>query len=306
MTQFILHQYDLSPFCEKIRLAFGLKGLPWHAVEMPIWPPKPDLMPLTNGYRMAPVLQIGADVYCDTMLILREIERRHPSPTLYPDGQRGLTEVLGWWVERATFVPAAALATSVIGDQLPPDFIAERKSFMDHDFSKDASLRDRPGNLQRLHAHLGWLAQMLADGRGFLLGDRPSSADLAAYHTIWFARQNGGPTVEAALPLAPLLGWMERVAALGHGSRQDMAAAAALDIARAAEPAVPGVPPDSDPSGLRAGQAVVIRAEERGREPIHGVLVGADAEEAVIRHENARVGAVHLHIPRAGFEVLPA
>ena len=32
----ILHQYDFSPFSEKVRLAFGLKGMEWHAVDVPI------------------------------------------------------------------------------------------------------------------------------------------------------------------------------------------------------------------------------------------------------------------------------
>ena len=37
--------------------------------------PKPDLMPLTGGYRKTPVLQVGADIYCDTQLIMLEIEQ---------------------------------------------------------------------------------------------------------------------------------------------------------------------------------------------------------------------------------------
>ena len=302
----ILHGYDLSPFTEKVRLAFGLKGMEWHAVEVPIWMPKPDLMPLTNGYRRAPVLQVGADVYCDTLLILREIERLQPEPSLYPGGQDGLAHALGWWAERTTFVPAASLATSIIGDKLPAEFIAERRSFMDHDFSKDASLRDRPLNVQRLHAHMSWLGLMLRGGRRFLLGDAPSAADLAAYHTIWFARKNGGPEAEAHMPLAPLLGWMDRVAALGHGTRRAMAASDALDIAQGAEPRDPGLPPDGDPSGLQAGQEVVVRADDRGRDPVRGALVAADAAEVVILHRNDRVGAIHIHFPRAGFEVQPA
>ncbi|RAI58661.1 glutathione S-transferase family protein [Roseicella frigidaeris] len=300
----ILHQYDFSPFSEKVRLAFGLKGMEWHAVDVPIAMPKPDLMPLTNGYRRAPVMQIGADMYCDTLLILREIERRQPAPSLYPDGQQGLAHALSYWVERTTFVPAAALATSVIGDQLPAEFIEERKAFMNHDFSKEASLRERPLNLQRLHAHLSWLGQMLEGGRPFLLGDRPSAADLSAYHTLWFARKNGGPTVEAALPLGPLLRWMDRVAALGHGTRHDMPAGEALAVAKASEPDLRGMAGDEDPSGLRAGQAVRVSADDRGRDPVRGVLVGADANEVVIRHENERVGAVHIHFPRAGFDVV--
>ena len=41
--------------------------------------PKPDLMPLTGGYRKTPVLQIGADIYCDTQLIMLEIEKHAPA-----------------------------------------------------------------------------------------------------------------------------------------------------------------------------------------------------------------------------------
>ena len=306
MPQPILHQYGLSPFSEKIRLAFGLKAMEWRSVEVPIWMPKPDLMPLTNGYRRAPVLQVGADIYCDTLLILREIERLQPQPSLYPDGQEGLAHALSWWAERTTFVPAASLATSVIGDQLPAEFIEERKAFMNHDFSKEASLRDRPLNVQRLHAHMTWLALMLRDGRDFLLGRSASAADLSAYHTIWFARRNGGPEAEAALPLAPLLRWMDRIAALGHGVCRDMPANEALDIAKASEPRDPGIPADEDPSGLRTGQDVVVQADDRGRDPIRGILVAADAQEVVVMHRNDRVGAVHIHFPRAGFDVQPA
>src|SRR5689334_19212590 len=36
--------------------------------------PRPELMPMTGGYRRTPVLQIGADIYCDTQLILRVLK----------------------------------------------------------------------------------------------------------------------------------------------------------------------------------------------------------------------------------------
>jgi len=78
MSDMILHHYPASPFSEKVRVAFGIKGLAWKSVIIPRILPKPDLMPLTGGYRKTPVLQIGADIYCDTQLILREIERRAP------------------------------------------------------------------------------------------------------------------------------------------------------------------------------------------------------------------------------------
>ena len=75
MNDLILHHYPSSPFSEKIRLVLGYKKLPWKSVLIPNIMPKPDLMPLTGGYRKTPVLQVGADIYCDTQLIMLEIER---------------------------------------------------------------------------------------------------------------------------------------------------------------------------------------------------------------------------------------
>ena len=71
--------------------------------------PKPNLTALTGGYRKTPVLQIGADIYCDSQLIMRELERRHPTPSFYPAG-RGAADALAWWAEKTTFSPAVSIA----------------------------------------------------------------------------------------------------------------------------------------------------------------------------------------------------
>ena len=81
--ELILHHYDRSPFSEKVRLIFGLKRLEWRSVVQPMVLPKPALTPLTGGLRRIPVLQIGADVYCDTNLIAAELDRRFPDPPLF-------------------------------------------------------------------------------------------------------------------------------------------------------------------------------------------------------------------------------
>ena len=72
MSEIILHHYEISVFSERVRLALGLKRLSWNSVTIPHMLPKPDLMPLTGGYRRTPVMQLGADIYCDTLLILRK------------------------------------------------------------------------------------------------------------------------------------------------------------------------------------------------------------------------------------------
>src|SRR3989442_2372924 len=97
MAQLILHHYDISPYAEKIRAILGFKRLTWHSVHIPIVMPKPDVTALTGGYRLTPVLQIGADVYFDTKGIARRLEQGRPEPTLYPRGTAALEPALSGW-----------------------------------------------------------------------------------------------------------------------------------------------------------------------------------------------------------------
>ena len=128
MDRLILHHHDPSPFAEKIRLVFGLKGLAWESVQIPMIMPKPDLTALTGGYRKTPVLQIGADIYCDTALIARELERRFPEPSLFPRGHTGLAYALGRWSDTAFFEPGAGLSMGE-NPAIPEPVLEDRKNF---------------------------------------------------------------------------------------------------------------------------------------------------------------------------------
>src|SRR6185503_14336822 len=88
MTEPVLHHYSFSPYAEKVRAMLGFKGVTWKSVHIPPVLPKPDVVALTGGYRRTPILQIGADIYCDTALIARVLERVAPAPTLFPYGDR--------------------------------------------------------------------------------------------------------------------------------------------------------------------------------------------------------------------------
>src|SRR5262245_63146231 len=107
MTDIILPHYDTSPYAEKVRTGLGLKGVAWASVELPVIMPKPNLTALTGGYRKTPVLQIGADIYCDSQLIMRELERRYPTPSFYPAGH-GAADALAWWAEKTTCLISCA------------------------------------------------------------------------------------------------------------------------------------------------------------------------------------------------------
>jgi glutathione S-transferase len=122
----ILHHYDFSPFSEKIRLALGIKGLHWQSVIAPSVMPKPELVALTGGYRHIPVLQIGADVFCDTRTIVRELDRRWPSPPLDDPATSGLATAVEAWAESDLFWPIARFVSGVNADTVDLRLHADR------------------------------------------------------------------------------------------------------------------------------------------------------------------------------------
>src|ERR1700682_3613022 len=201
MSKVILHHYPLSPYSEKIRLALGLKGVSWNSVEIPVWTPRPKLTPMTGGYRRTPILQVGAEFYCDTLLILRVIEELGSSKSLYPAGQEGTVKALCWWIEKSSFMNAVCLTIGNMTGKLPQELIDEGRPFFRVNLEHAERVPQRGTYLQRVNAHIHWLGEMLSDGREFIFGQEPSAADLAAYHPIWFARQHGGPEIAAPLPI---------------------------------------------------------------------------------------------------------
>lgn len=305
MADIILHHYPTSVFSERVRLAFGFKCLAWRSVMIPRMMPKPDLLPLTGGYRRTPIMQIGADIYCDTLLILRKIEALYPEPSLYPGGSEGLVTALAWWADKAIWWPVLGVIADTMGDKIPVDFAVERKAF-GFPLLKEDVAPHLHRHLQQGAAHLNWLASMLSDGRPFLLGNAPSAADLAAYSYFWVLKEQGGAEALAKLPFIPLRKWTDRVSAIGHGHPTEMTALEALSIARAADPEALHLPTDGDPSGLKPGQVVIVKADDTGRDPVRGTLLAADSSELVIRSEHSRVGQVNIHFPRVGFDVVAA
>lgn len=143
---------------------------------------------------------------------------------------------------------------------------------------------------------------MLSDGKPFMLGDSVSVADLAAYSTFWVLSEQGGEEAVARLPYGALRGWAARIAVLGHGNPIDMDAAEALRIAKDAEPE-PVPLGNSDPSDLKIGTTVIVKADDTGRDPVRGQLLAADAEKVVIRSTHPSVGGINIHFPRAGFDI---
>lgn len=307
MTDLILHHYPTSPFSEKVRIAFGLKRLGWKSVTIPNIMPKPDLMPLTGGYRKTPVLQVGADIYCDTQLIMLEIEKHAPASPLLPAGREGEARALAMWIDRNIFWAAVGVVMGGIGDKLPEAFQKDRSEFSGRSFDPAKLKAAAPVALQQTYAQLVLAEEMLRDGRAYLLGAEPTLADCALYNPVWFLKERlGGGKAVAPLDRLPLLAaWSDRMKAFGNGTPTEMTAADALAVAKSATPAACSVDP-ADPSGLKAGQKIAITPDDTGKVPVTGTLVGLTPDRLSISRMDERAGEIVVHFPRAGFIVTPA
>lgn len=304
MQEVILHHYPPSPFSEKVRVAFGIKKLAWRSVEIPRIPPKPELMPLTGGFRRTPVMQIGADIYCDSQCILRELQRRFPEPTFFPGGSNGMPWAVNRWTDYV-FDAAAGVVMGAAADQLPEAFAKDRgRLYFGPDYDYEIIKANLPHSAAQLRGQLGWLDQRLATGRNFMLGDQPGLPDAVTYYLVWFirGRWQSGPEFLSEFPA--LEAWEKRVAAIGHGDQKDMTAGEALDVAKASETDTAEQADPRDPQGIKPGMTVSIVADVDGGEtPVTGKVRAVDRETISILHDEERIGTVCIHFPRVGYRV---
>jgi glutathione S-transferase len=309
----ILHHFDRSPFSEKVRVVLGHKGLSWKSVRIPQIMPKPDLMPLTGGYRRTPVMQIGADVFCDTQIIIREIERRCPSPTLFPPGAAGSPWALSLWTDRAFFQNAVTLVFGTLGPKAPQAFVEDRSQLRGAKFDLDKMRAAIPQMRDQLRAQFGWIETQLGDGRRWLLGDF-SFADVSAYMNVWYLRSNLSADEDQAVTglnsifagLKQVAAWESRMRALGHGTREEMSADEALAIAAKASPETVDENDPGDPNGRKVGDKVRVAPDDYGRVEVGGEIVSLSAQHIAIRRVDERIGEIVVHFPRAGFLILAA
>lgn len=297
-----LHHYDTSPFSEKVRLMFGLKGVAWRSVIQPSIMPKPELTPLTGGYRRAPVLQIGADVFCDSQVILEELERRFASP----QAELGAAYAVNLWADRLFFGPTVAIIFGEIGDNVPQAFKDDREKLSGRPFDTAQMKAAVQPMKAQWAAHASWIEHALAQAP-FVSGALPGLADISAYMNFWFMK-NFAPAMSEQLlaPFPRIRDWMARMAAIGHGQRTESNGAEALAVARAETPGDFVEHDPADPIGVAKGAKVVVMADDYGRDPIDGALVAANRRRIVIARDTPDLGRVNVHFPRAGFIAMAA
>ena len=306
MTEPVLHHYPVSPFAEKARLMLGFKRQAWKSVQIPLIMPKPDVIALTGGYRRTPILQLGADIYCDTALIARVLERIAPSPSFFPRGDGYALQAaahfadttLFWNTVPVGFQPGMGMMKIFFKDATP-EYLAA--------FGKDRSAYR--GALRRGPAHeckailAGLLGKIEAQlDAPFLFGGEACYADFSLYHALWplWLPEDLRKTLA---PYPRILALMERMTAFGHGKSTEITSGDAIQIAKSSAPEPVKSPVALETNGIALGAQAAVMPVDTGLDPVVGELLTASAEEIVLRRTDARAGTVQVHFPRFGFQL---
>ena len=307
MSELILHQYPTSPFAEKIRTLLGYKNATYSSVEIPVIMPKPLLMPLSGGYRKTPVMQAGADVYCDTAIICRMIDRLYPESTIFPEDLAAANSALANWTDTFFFRVSVAVA-------FQPRALANNSLFSDPDataaFMADRAELSKGGIQIRMEfelalpiylGHLKHLDQQLAESV-FLFGENPVAADFSTYHCCWFIYNN--PIIRDIFdPFPNVIAWVERMIAFGHGNVTEITGEEALEVAKNSEPVGVEKFGSLHPTELKLGDEIEIMPTDYGLIPVKGKLMVASLEELALLRHDPDIGNVAVHFPSLGFEL---
>ena len=306
----ILHHYEDSPFSEKVRLALRLKNLGWTSVDVPVLMPKPDLVPLTGGYRRTPIMQIGADIYCDTAIILRELEKRFRIPALNLPGHEGVSAMVAAWTDGKWFQTSVGIIFGALGDGVPEAFRKDREALSGRPFDTEAMAAAAPMLRDQWRAQMMWIEERLQGGTGagagnYIVSTKPGMVDVHAHMNVWFVAQRVPDFVEECFEGAPRTkAWYQRLNEATGPDPEVITSQDALEVAGATGPRlVAAIADGREPQGLAPGQQVSVAPDDYGKDWVEGTLVHADAQRIIIARATETIGTINVHFPRAGYLV---
>ena len=190
-----LYQFELSQYCEKVRLILDYKGLEYRKIEVTPGIGQMELFRL-SGQRQVPVLKDGDTIVADSTEIAFYLERKYPETPIIPDDPllRGQCLLIEEWADesiglkgRKAFLGALNqnqnFRTAVLPKTVPDLFKsligAVPSELLDllgtgvglgPETVKDA----KKGLMQDLEA-----LSLILEQRPYLVSDRPTLADLA-------------------------------------------------------------------------------------------------------------------------------
>ena len=301
----ILHHYEASPYAEKIRLMFGLTNAHWKSLLSPVQPPRPSVDPLTGGYRRIPVAQLGADIFCDTAVIAREVAMATRCQALDPTSVDQASAVLMKQAEQEAFFAAIGAVKPL---RLLGTMIRQFGPIGTYRFAKDRAGLLKGGTVRPpkgpqsqtvLESLLTALEIQLSE-QPWVDGDAASVADFAIYHPLWLYVSCNRRPLKAGVKVTD---WYHRVSEIGHGRREEITQDVAFTVARNSEPRPL---PDSVPNKtVKIGGLVEVAPSDYGVLPVTGNLAAITEERIIIARKTTDFGNLNVHFPREGYALTP-
>ena len=295
----ILYHYPASPYAEKVRLLAGYLGVSWQSVEVPIQPPRDKLAILAGGYRRIPVMQCGADIFCDTAVICQEVITRADrdlapcNESALALAQRAETDVFFAAIRQGSQLKTAIGLTMMLGLKGMLAFAKDRASFA-QGHGPAAQAPDVARSV--FSSFLRDLDQAVAS-QFYLGGDAPCLSDFCCYHPIFLA-QGFKSIKESALPVG-VRAWMARMAGFGWGHYRHISSDEAMAAAKAWEPRPL---PETSADHPDVEQWVTVTPLDTGRVPVTGTLASKSETRIIVARRSEDVGLCHVHFPVSGFE----
>ncbi|RHZ89199.1 hypothetical protein Glove_18g47 [Diversispora epigaea] len=319
----ILHHYAGSPFSKKIIWALNIKKLSWKSVIVPSVVPRPLLKQLVHGYRRIPVLQIGSDIFVDTSMILEELERRFPEPSLFPKRKGsdksdiGLAKSIIFWTDRH-FFPVVLRSSYVSIDPSTPkiftskEFLEDRSVLLGYKINLEKLLPTRPQILDEIRSHFELTELQLNDDREWFLDTvTPGIADIHVGAQLFFLNITKSANDIANPEKYPkTYKWFQRFGKyIGENQLPPIKITGeeALNIAKRYKPVTARIAQLEDKSDFfrKIGDRVKIEPDDYGRIPTIGVIVSLGSSHvAIIPDDVDKTGIkVAIWFPRIGYKI---
>ena len=191
----ILFLWALSAWAGKVTAYLALRGIPYTRCEQPITQPRPDLDALGVNYRRIPVLSIGRDIYCDSLLILEKLEAIYgtDSSSKYKNisakakggSDYALERLFEKWTDAVVFKAAAAVIPSSLDLMKDQQFQKDREELWGRSWGKAEQDALRPKGLADMRSNWDLLEATLGDGREWVLGTKePMLADIHGAYSL--------------------------------------------------------------------------------------------------------------------------
>ncbi|KAK1997898.1 glutathione S-transferase [Colletotrichum falcatum] len=322
----VLYHYSASPYARRIVWYLALRGIPYVQCMQPPVLPRPDVEKLGIVHRRIPILAIGRDIYYDTRLMLRKLERLYPArPRLgaaVPEqvAVERLLEAL--IIDGGVFSGAISLLPTDLPMLRDPEstWFKDREGYLGAKLTAETMRRARPTAANEIRRTMELLeTTLLADGRDWILKtDGPGLADIeAVWLPHWLASIPGALPEEhvSAERFPKVFAWIGRFQDAASAAKKAAPAVAKVSGDEAA--AIVASSPYNEAAGrvdaadalvaaegLAAGDDVILWPADTGTSHKDtGKLVSLDGEEVVIEVEGPKGRPARVHAPRHGFRV---